>query len=72
MTTRRKNGLASRIRAHRKARGLSASELARRAGLARTHVSLIERGTRRTPSIETVQAIARALGVSVSELLGDT
>jgi two-component system, response regulator len=55
------------IKAERSALGISQEELAHRAGLHRTYVSDIERGTR-NPSIEIVHRLARALGISISKL----
>jgi transcriptional regulator with XRE-family HTH domain len=63
-------GLGGRIRRTRALRGLSQRELAARAGL--THkldVSRWERGVA-IPRLEAVVAVARALGVTVSELIG--
>ena len=51
-----------RVRAIRQRKRISLSELARRAGISKSHLSLIERGAS-TPSVETVQQIANALGV---------
>ena len=60
--TRDRIGL--RIMALRKMREWSQDELARRAGLQRTHISRIEAG-RYAVTLETVQAIAEALDMTV-------
>jgi transcriptional regulator with XRE-family HTH domain len=60
--------LGRRIRELRTALALSQEELADRAGLHRTYVGAVERGERNV-SIDNILAIARALGVSGSELL---
>jgi transcriptional regulator with XRE-family HTH domain len=52
----------------RKAAGLSQEELARRAALNRTQISLLE-NSQRTPRIDTVVKVAGALGVEPAELL---
>ena len=57
-----------RIRRVRRDQELSQRELAQRAGLSLNTVSLIERG-RRTPGVDTLARIARALGVSPGELI---
>jgi transcriptional regulator with XRE-family HTH domain len=45
-------------------------DLARKAGLKSTgHVSLLESGGRRDPTASTLRRLAKALGVSVAELL---
>ena len=56
------------VRGRREAAGYSQEELAERAGLHRTYVSLIERG-RRTASIATLERLAAALGSSMTELV---
>ena len=60
--TRDRIGL--RIAALRKLAGLSQEQLAERAGLQRTHISRIEAG-KYAVTLETVQAIAEALGMTV-------
>jgi transcriptional regulator with XRE-family HTH domain len=57
-----------RVRELRKAGGLSQDKLADRAGLDRTHISLIERG-QRSVRLETIQKLAEALGVEPADLL---
>ncbi len=58
------------VRALREARGWSQSELARRAGLHSTTVSLIESG-RQKPYAVQVEKLAAALGVEPAALLED-
>lgn len=50
---------------------MSQEQLADRAGLHRTYVSLIERG-KRTASIEVVRKVARALDLSMADLIAAT
>jgi len=59
------------LRERREAAGISQEQLADRAGLHRTYVSLIERG-KRTASIEVLRRVASALGVRMSELIEET
>lgn len=59
-----RNRIGQRIAALRKLQGLTQEELAMRAGLQRTHVLRIEAG-RYAVTLETVQAIAQALGMTV-------
>ncbi|MCX6969305.1 MAG: helix-turn-helix transcriptional regulator [Verrucomicrobia bacterium] len=54
----------------RAAKGFSQEKLAEKAGIDRTYVSGIERGVR-NPGIKTVLQIAKALGVSITELCED-
>ncbi len=56
--------IGARIAMLRKQSGMTQEELANRAGLQRTHVGRIEAG-RYAVTLETVQAIAQALGMTV-------
>jgi transcriptional regulator with XRE-family HTH domain len=59
---------ASVVEKHRKAKRLSRSALASKAGLHQTYIGLLERG-QRSPNLDTAQAIAKGLGVSLSRLI---
>ena len=59
-----------RVRALRKERGLSQEELADLSGLDRTYISGIERGLRNV-ALRNIEALAKALDVSISELFED-
>ena len=56
------------IQRHRESRGLSQEVLSGLADIGRTHLSAIERGTRR-PTLETFFRIAEAMQISPSELM---
>jgi transcriptional regulator with XRE-family HTH domain len=58
----------SHLREKRDKLGLSQEALANEAGLHRTYVSAVERG-RRNPTLVSLSRLAKALGISVSELL---
>jgi CheY-like chemotaxis protein len=62
-----KTVLGMAIKTQRASLGISQEELAHRAGLHRTYVSDLERGAR-NPSIESIEKLAGALQVSVSNL----
>ena len=68
MTDEQKNATRDRIGARiytlRKQAGLTQERLAARAGLQRTHITRIEQG-RYAVTLEVVQAIAEALGMTV-------
>ena len=66
MNIRKKFG--KNVRTKRQQLGLSQEALAFDAKSNRTYISDVERGTR-NPSIEVVQRIAKALGVTMGELL---
>ena len=57
-----------RVKAYRLEQKLSQEALAHEADSNRTYISDVERGTR-NPSIEVVERIARALNVSMGDLL---
>jgi transcriptional regulator with XRE-family HTH domain len=57
-----------RIRALRQSRGLSQEAFAAHCGLDRTYISGIERGVRNV-SLINIHALAKALDVSVAELM---
>lgn len=59
--------LARRLRAYRLRTELSVSELARRAGLSRRHVTQAE-GGRANPTLFTLARLAAALGISLAQL----
>jgi transcriptional regulator with XRE-family HTH domain len=59
-----------RVRDLRKAKGLSQEAFADACGLDRTYISGIERG-RRNGALRNIEVIARALGMSISELMRD-
>ena len=60
--------LAQNIRAYRLAKKLSQEDLADSCGLHRTYVGSIERSERNV-TISSLEVLAKALGVSVPELL---
>lgn len=59
---------AARLRIERAARGLSQEELAAQAGLHRTYIGSVERSERNI-SIDSMERLAQALGLDVSDLL---
>jgi transcriptional regulator with XRE-family HTH domain len=60
--------VARRLQSARLAAGLSRAELARRAHVSRPYIFMLEAG-QREPSLVTVAALARALGVSIGALV---
>ena len=61
--------IADNIRKVRKKAGLSQDKLARKADVAYNTVVKIESGENKNPTIETLRSIAKALDVSVDELI---
>lgn len=60
--------LGLKIKKIRKGKGLSQEQLATKSKLHRTYISDIERGDRNV-SIKNIEKIAKALGVTISDLL---
>ena len=60
--------IGSKIRKKRQELGISQSELARRAGIAQSTLSYIEKNKKR-PQFDTMSAICRVLGITVLDLL---
>lgn len=60
--------LASRVKSAREARGWTQAFLADRARVSKSYVSRLEAGEYPRPSIDRVGAIARALGMRVTDL----
>jgi transcriptional regulator with XRE-family HTH domain len=68
----RNEELGDRIRRYREEKGLSLSELALRANVSKGYLSTIENDPhRKRPSAQTLYAVAKALGVAMSDLLGE-
>ena len=60
--------LGDELRTARKDAGLSQEELASRAGLHRTYISLLERGLR-SPTVDVLLRLCAAMGVSASKII---
>lgn len=63
--------LGKAIKAARKEAGLTQDELSDRAGLAYSTLAKIEQGAIKSPSFFTIQSLAHALEMSLSEMLGE-
>lgn len=64
-------GLGRSLQNARKKAGFTQQELCQKANLSYSTLAKIERGAIKAPSIFTIQSIAVALGISMSELMGD-
>jgi len=62
--------LAKNITRLRKAKGLSQEKLARLADVANNTLIKMESGENQNPTLETLKKVAKALEVSVDELIG--
>lgn len=65
-------GLGKQLQSARQSAGLTQQALCQRANLSFSTLTKIERGAIKSPSIFTVQAIARALNVGLDALIGNT
>lgn len=63
--------IGQRIRKYRKEKNLSLSELADRAGVAKSYLSSIERNLQSNPSVQFLDKISSVLGVTVNTLLNE-
>ena len=68
VTLRKKFG--QRVKALRRATGVSQEDFAERCGFARSYMSRIERG-KANPSLDAIETLAEGLKVRVSELFED-
>ena len=63
--------VGKRIKSIRKRKGLTLQELAEKSGISATAISAIERNVS-SPTVNTLASISRALGESLSSLLGES
>lgn len=63
--------IGKRIQQLRKSKGLSLTELAERAGVAKSYLSNVERNIQSNPSIQFLEKITDVLNVSVESLIYD-
>lgn len=61
--------VSKNIKRHRKARKLSQDKLSKLADVSQATIIKIESGGIQSPTIDTVQKIAKALGISVDDLI---
>lgn len=61
--------IGDKIKALRKEKNLSISELAEKAGVAKSYLSSIERNIQTNPSIQFMEKVCRVLDISVNELV---
>jgi transcriptional regulator with XRE-family HTH domain len=61
--------LKVRLRMWRRERGLTQEELAKKVRVTRFYISQLETGLRDNPSLPVLRRLAKALGVSMGELL---
>ena len=69
MSTRKLSTIAKNIRQQRKKIGFSQDKLSKLAGVAYNTIVKIESGENPNPTIETLQKVAKALNISIENLL---
>ena len=67
--SKEKQGIGKTVKKYRLQKGISQEKLARLADLAFPTIAKIEAGATPNPSIDTVQKIAKAFGVSIDDLM---
>lgn len=67
--TKEISNVSKNIKKYRKARKLSQDKLSKLADISQATIIKIESGGIKSPSIDTVQKIAKALGVDINHLL---
>ena len=63
--------LGMRLRAFRKARGLSIAEVSQKTGLGSSMLSALENDNSKNPSLKSVIAVAKLYNTTVDELVAD-
>src|SRR5215213_2182159 len=62
------SAFGAQLRRYREAAGLTQEQLAERAGLTVNAISLLERGLRQLPYLQTIRKLAAALGLSIVDI----
>ncbi|RLL46668.1 helix-turn-helix domain-containing protein [Oceanobacillus piezotolerans] len=63
--------IGEKIKKLRQEKKMSISELAEKAGIAKSYLSSIERNLQSNPSIQFIEKVSDVLGVSVNDLIND-
>ncbi|WP_158734941.1 helix-turn-helix domain-containing protein [Alteribacillus sp. YIM 98480] len=63
--------IGDRVKKYRKEKDLSLTELAEKAGVAKSYLSAIERNIQTNPSIQFLEKISKVLNVSIDALIKD-
>lgn len=63
--------IGERVKKYRKEAGMTLTELAERAGVAKSYLSALERNIQKNPSVQFLEKIAAVLGISIDHLIKD-
>ncbi|SDI50566.1 helix-turn-helix domain-containing protein [Alteribacillus bidgolensis] len=64
--------IGKKIRLYRRTKGMSLTELSRKANISKSYLSYIERDVKQNPSIEVLKKIAAVMDITVEELIEDS
>lgn len=64
--------IGERVQKYRKEKGMSLTELAERAGVAKSYLSALERNIQQNPSVQFLEKVAAELDISIDHLIKDT
>lgn len=63
--------IGERVKKYRKEAGMTLTELAERAGVAKSYLSALERNIQKNPSVQFLEKVAVVLGISIDHLIKD-
>ncbi|MET3684199.1 XRE family transcriptional regulator of biofilm formation [Alkalibacillus flavidus] len=63
--------IGERVQQYRKQAGMTLSQLAEEAGVAKSYISAIERNLQQNPSIQFLEKVAAVLNIDVDQLIKD-
>lgn len=63
--------IGERVKKYRKDAGLTLTELAERAGVAKSYLSALERNIQKNPSVQFLEKVAAELNITIDHLLKD-
>jgi transcriptional regulator with XRE-family HTH domain len=67
-----KNALATRLKAIREGKGLTKYRLAKLSKISQTYIYRLELGEIKNPRRDTLQSLAKGLGITLAQLIGET
>ncbi len=63
--------IGRKIKRLRKEKKLTLQELSRRSGVSPGYISMLERGFKKSPTLEVLKKLAKGLDIKLSELIGE-
>ncbi|SEQ19508.1 helix-turn-helix domain-containing protein [Piscibacillus halophilus] len=64
--------IGERVKKYRQEKGMSLTELAERAGVAKSYLSALERNIQQNPSVQFLEKVANELNITIDHLIKDT